>query len=167
MTKKIVLACLMVLALATVSAAQTKISGTIQCNKPDPQYSIEIPDHSGHAFGIDKSACTWTKPMEIAGSQSKDGWSVGSGEAHGDKSRGTGYHMSNMANGDKFYVRFHGSNEYKDGKPTSAGGTWSFASGTGKLKRIKGGGTYKGTGNADGSITYEVEGEYTLPAAKK
>jgi len=43
------------------------------------------------------------------------------------------------------------------------------ASGTGKLKGIKGGGTYKGTAGADGSITYAVEGEYSLPAknAKK
>ena len=38
-----------------------------------------------------------------------------------------------------------------------------FSSGTGKLKGLKGQGTYKGKGNADGSITYEVEGEYTLP----
>ncbi len=43
------------------------------------------------------------------------------------------------------------------------------ASGTGKLKGIKGGGTYKGTAGADDSITYAVEGEYSLPAknAKK
>jgi len=46
-------------------------------------------------------------------------------------------------------------------------GTWSFTGGTGKLKGLKGKGTYKGTGNADGSMTYEVEGDYELPAAKK
>jgi hypothetical protein len=51
----------------------------------------------------------------------------------------------------------------KDGKPVSGEGTWSFTSGTGKLKGIKGKGTYKGTANADGSMTYQVDGEYSLP----
>jgi hypothetical protein len=45
----------------------------------------------------------------------------------------------------------------------SAEGTWSFAGGTGKLKGIKGKGTYKGKGAPDGSATYEVEGEYEMP----
>ena len=160
---RIMLACLMVFALATLAGAQTKISGTIKCNKPDPQYGIAIPDRPNHAYGIDKSSCTWTKPLEIAGSQSKDGWDVGSGEMSGNKARGTGYHGSTMANGDKFYVRFQGTDALKDGKPQTSQGTWSFTGGTGKLKGIKGKGTYKGTAGADGSMTYEVEGEYELP----
>ncbi len=163
MKVKIVLACLVVLALATVAGAQTKISGTIKCNKPDPQYGIDIGDRPNHGFGIDKSNCTWLKPMEIAGGQTKDGYSVGSGETSGNKATGRGYHVSTMANGDKFHVRFQGTNTLKDGAPQSATGTWSFTGGTGKLKGIKGKGTYKGTAGADGSITYEVEGEYQLP----
>ena len=156
-------ACLMVLALATLAGAQTKISGTIECKKPEPQYAIEVGDRPQHAFGIDKASCTWTKPLEIAGGKSKDGYSVGFGESSGSKSNGHGIHVSTMANGDKFYVRFQGTDTMKDGAPQSAQGTWSFTGGTGKLKGIKGKGTYKGTGGADGSITYEVEGEYALP----
>ena len=163
MRMKMILACLAVLALATTASAQTKISGTIRCNKPDPQYGIDIGDRPGHGFGIDKAACTWTKPMEIAGIQTKEGYSVGFGESSGNKSSGHGIHVSTMANGDKFYVRFQGTDTMKDGAPQSAQGTWSFTGGTGKLKGIKGKGTYKGTGGADGSFTYEVEGEYALP----
>ncbi len=51
----------------------------------------------------------------------------------------------------------------KNGAPQSAQGAWSFTGGTGKLKGIKGKGTYKGTFSADQSINYEVEGEYGLP----
>jgi hypothetical protein len=40
---------------------------------------------------------------------------------------------------------------------------WTFTTGTGKFKSIKGKGTYKGTPNADGTVTYEVTGEYSLP----
>ena len=40
------------------------------------------------------------------------------------------------------------------------------AGSVGKLKGIKGSGTYKGSGLADGTSDVEVEGEYTMPAAK-
>ena len=50
----------------------------------------------------------------------------------------------------------------KDGVPQEEG-TWNFTGGIGKLKGIKGKGTYKGKGASDGTVTYEVEGEYELP----
>jgi hypothetical protein len=56
--------------------------------------------------------------------------------------------------------------KYKDGKPDAAEGSWSYTGGTGKLKGLKGKGTFTGKAAADGTVTYEVEGEYTLPAAK-
>ncbi len=67
-----------------------------------------------------------------------------------------------MANGDKMYVRIQGSATLKDGTVESANGAWSFTGGTGKLKGVKGKGTYKGKDVPDGSATYEVEGEYEL-----
>ena len=71
-----------------------------------------------------------------------------------------------MDNGDKFFVSFHGGSALKDGKPGPQQGTWSFTGGTGKLKGLKGKGTYKGTINDDGTATVDVEGEYELPSAK-
>ena len=168
MKLRILLTCALVCALAGAASAQTKTSGTINCAKPDPAYSIEVGDRTGHALGLSKTACTWTKPMEIEGSQTKDGYDVASADANSTKARGTGYHVSNMSNGDKIFVRFSGTDTMtKDGKPESSAGTWSYTGGTGKLKGIKGKGTYKGKGNADGGITFEVEGEYELPAKKK
>ncbi len=160
---RITLACLIVLALATAASAQTKISGTLKCNKPDPSYAIEVGDRPGHAFGIDRVACTWTKPLEMAGIQAKEGYSVGFGESSGSKANARGYHVSTMANGDKTYVRFQGTDTMKEGKPQSSQGTWSYTGGSGKYKGLKGKGTYRGTATADGGMTYEVEGEYELP----
>lgn len=157
----------LILALAFAATAQTKSSGTISCGKADPAYAIDVGDRTGHALSVSKIACAWTKPMEIAGLQTKDGYDVVSGDGSGDKVRGTGYHVSNMSNGDKIYVRFQGNDTMKDGKPGTTAGTWSYTGGTGKLKGIKGKGTYKGTADANGNMVSEVEGEYELPAAKK
>ena len=71
--------------------------------------------------------------------------------------------MPTMANGDKMYVRIQSTASMKDGNLQAAQGTWSFTGGSGKLKGIQGKGTYTGKGAADGSATYEVEGEYQLP----
>jgi len=151
-------------ALATSATAQTKTSGALQCAKSDPVNMIEVGDQPGHAFVIAKTACTWSKPMDIAGTPTKDGVSVGTEEMSGGRSNGSGSHWSSMANGDKIFVRFQGKSTYdKDGKMLTSKGTWSYTDGTGKLKGIKGKGTYDGKGSPDGTATYAVEGDYTLP----
>ena len=67
----------------------------------------------------------------------------------------------------RHFVQYQGM--IKGNKDGSAvfNGKWTFVNGTGKLKGIKGGGTYKGTGSADASTgNIEVEGEYSFGAAK-
>jgi hypothetical protein len=150
---------------AACAGAQTKISGTIQCAKPDQQTAIPVNDRPGHAFVVVKVKCTWTKPVELAGVQAKTAEDTAFSEADGTKSRDSGYDVSSMANNDQFAVRFTGtSTTTKDGAVQSQSGTWSFIHGSGKLKGITGKGTYKGTGAGDGSVTTNVEGEYQLPA---
>lgn len=161
------LAPLACLAFAAALSAQTKTSGTIQCAKADPMNMVEVGDHPGHAYFVAKEACTWTKGMEIAGLTMKDGASVAAGEMHMGKSTDNGSHWSTMSNGDKIFVQYHGTTTMdKDGKVIRTSGHWAYTGGTGKLKGIKGKGTYSGKGNADGGTTYEIEGDYTLPAAK-
>jgi hypothetical protein len=46
-------------------------------------------------------------------------------------------------NGDKSYLRTQGTFTTRDQKFESGEGTWNFTGGTGKLKGIKGKGTYK------------------------
>jgi len=54
----------------------------------------------------------------------------------------------------------------KDGESKTEEGTWSLIRGTGKIKGVTGKGTYKGTAGADGTMTYEVEGEHQTPPKK-
>jgi hypothetical protein len=51
----------------------------------------------------------------------------------------------------------------KEGIFQSAEVTWTITGGTGKLKGLKGKGTSRGKGAADGTSTWEAEGEYELP----
>ena len=165
MKTKIALAFAGFILAAACAGAQTKISGTIQCAKPDPQNAIPVNDRPGHAFVVMKGKCTWTKPIELAGVQAKTGEDTVFSEADGTKGRDSGYDVTTMANNDQFAVRFSGTSTMtKDGNLQAQSGTWSFIHGTGKLKGITGKGTFSGKGNADGSVTTDVEGEYQIPA---
>jgi len=157
-----------VLAGALPLAAQTKISGTINCAKPDPMHQVDVGDRPGHVMMLSKVKCEWSKPIEMEGLKSKSGESTQSDDASAKNSRGNGYHMGIMDNGDKYFVRYQGSAVLKDGQTEGADGKWSFTNGTGKLRGLKGGGTYKGKATSDGGMTFEIEGEYSVaPAAKK
>ena len=161
MQVKPVLVFLGAVVLAGSAVAQTKSSGTALC-KPDPPAPVAVEDKPGHSFAIGKAQCTWSN-FEVAGVASKEGVSVSMDETNGDKSTINGYHTATLANGDKTVAHFHGTATSKDGKLQSAGGTWTYTSGTGKFKGIKGKGTFKGTPNADGTVTYQVDGEYQIP----
>jgi hypothetical protein len=159
MRLRTILAGLCLSLLATLASAQAKISGSAQCTKPDIQQKVDIPDHPGHALSISQFKCTWTKPLEVAGVKDKDGLDSGSADVHGDKATSHGYYVDNMENGDKAFVHWQGTDSMKDG---TSEGKWSYVGGTGKFKGLKGGGTYKGKYAPDGSVSFDVEGEYTL-----
>jgi hypothetical protein len=150
---------LCVLLLATLAAGQNKISGSAQCTKPDVQQKIDVPDHPGHAISIAQIKCTWSKPFEVSGISTKDGVDTAVDDVHGATAHSHGYYVDNMANGDKAFIRWEGTGNMKDG---SSQGRWSYTGGTGKFKAIKGGGTYTGKTAQDGSVSFDVEGEYTL-----
>lgn len=162
MRVKSVLVFLGAAALAATVTAQTKISGELQC-KSEPPTPVAIPDQPNHAYAIVKATCTWSKGFEMGGSAVKDGIETISLEMLGDHGSDRGYFAGTMANGDTYTVKFSGTSHSKDGKPAGSEGTWSFTHGTGKLKGLKGKGTYKGTSGADGAVTSHIEGEYSLP----
>jgi len=145
-----ILTCVLGLIFGISAAAQTKISGTNHCAKPDPQNTVEVGDRPNHAFLVGQIKCAWTKPWKVAGIAGKEGVGTFSG-------------VDTMENGDKAYYRYQGTAVLKDGAPQTEEGTWSLVRGTGKLKGMTGKGSYKGTAGADGTMTYEVEGEYELP----
>lgn len=159
----------MLSALTLPVAAQTKISGKLNCGKPDVNSSAEVPDAAGHMVMLSKATCTWSAPLDIDGVKTKSAIDVATAEAHGASGTQHGYSVSTMDNGDKTTASYSGTLQMnKDGSGTFKG-TWKFTSGTGKFKGIRGTGTYTGSANADGSASGDIEGEYTLsaPAAKK
>jgi len=163
MKAKIMFAFLIVFALAAAASAQNKISGTLQCGKADPGYTLQVGDRPDHAFTIFKFTCTWTKPTEIAGILHKNEEITAFGEVTGNRVRARSRNVDNLANGDKYYVSTEASETLKDGVLQTAEVTWTITGGTGKFKGIKGKGTTKGKGAADGTSTWDVEGEYELP----
>ncbi len=161
-TKRAMLAFTLLTITATIATAQTKITGDGKCGKPDQQQSVDVGDRTGHALVLLKISCTWTTQFEMAGLKSKDYSPVFLSDVSGEKGQDRGYVVVTMDNGDKAFLRFTGSGTTaKDGASTGEG-TWSYIGGTGKLRGLTGKGTYKSTGNADGSQDH-VEGEYTLP----
>jgi hypothetical protein len=164
--KKPVIAVLTAFFAVMMAHAQTKVTGKAACAKPETNYSIDVGDRPGHALMLQKATCKWTTPLEIEGMHSQDGVDVTSADSTGATISERGYHVAAMDNGDKFFVRYQGT--IKTSKDGSAAfeGKWTFINGTGKLRGLKGGGTYKGTGAADGSGNIDVEGEYSLAAPK-
>jgi hypothetical protein len=141
----------------SVVLAQTKISGTSQCGKPDPQHVVQAGDQADHTFAIMKLKCSWPKPLEIAGFQIKEDEVTVFEEAKGNAGTDRGYVVGTMSNGDKIFVRNQGKAVLKDGVPQSSSGTWTYVGGTGKFKTIRGRGTYRGNGT-----TTDVKGEYQI-----
>ena len=152
---------------AGLAAAQTKISGTGKCEKPEAQHAVEVGDKPGHMVILIKQSCAWTAPIEMEGVKAKSYVGVMTSDASGGKSQDRGYVVVTMENGDKAFVRIVSGTSMldKDGNPVSGEGTWAYTGGTGKFKGLKGKGTYKANGAED-----MIEGEYTLApmsAAKK
>ena len=155
---------LLAVALAAPASAQSKTSGKVHCAKADPNSVVEVGDHPGHTLTLTKTACTWSDTMPLAGLTMKSGNDVTTAEMNGTTGHHSGYHVGTMDNGDTVVVHFSGTVTAAKDQPATLQGKWNYVSGTGKMKGIKGGGTYKGTGNADGSNDATVEGTYTLPA---
>jgi hypothetical protein len=155
--------------LASTVSAQSKFSGTVQCGKPDPNYSIEVGDQPGHTYMLQKSSCKWSSVTEISGLKLVDDVGVDTSEEWTTKTTASGSRVVSTDNGDKMFVSTKDSSPIKDKMPTNIAGTFTITGGTGKLKGIKGHGTYKVTPAADGTASVTVEGEYTMaaPAAAK
>ena len=162
--KTIVLSFLLT-ACAGLALAQNKISGTGTCGKADAQHVVEVGDRGGHVLVLTQDSCTWTTPIEIAGLTSKTYKGAITSDSTGGTSQDRGYVVMAMDNGDKAFIRFQGTSTNKEGGAHSGEGTWSYTGGTGKLKGLKGKGTYKSSGATADATEDQVEGEYTLPEA--
>jgi len=150
-------------AFAGSALAQTQVSGTSKCAKPDTSQSVEVGDRAGHMLVLEKGTCTWSTPLEMAGLKSTSYTSADTVDVTGEKFQVRGYVVMAMDNGDKAYVRYQGTASATE-QAGNGEGTWFYTGGTGKLKGLKGKGTYKTSGPMNDQET-KVEGEYSLPEA--
>lgn len=146
---------------AASASAQTKVSGTMQCPKAETQQFVPVGDRPEHSLGVEQYKCTWSKPLEIEGAKSKDDVITETNEISGGSVHSHGFSVDTTEGGDKYFTRFQGTATMKDGTLESSKGTWTFNGGTGKLKGIKGKGTYTCAPSGDG-FTCDAEGEYQL-----
>jgi hypothetical protein len=145
----------------------TKISGTLECEKPQ-RTSMDVADAPGHVLSVGKTSCRWTKPLALGKQRTFRGESKMIRDQKGDSALERGYHVGRTGGkGDIYYFRFDGQSVGRGGVFDTIQGRWAFAGGTGELEGLQGQGTYKGTFGENGAATIEMEGEYRLrePAA--
>lgn len=136
-----------------------KVEGKVHCDKPDPAYAIQVPDRPGHALLLAKRKCNWSEPLVIMGAKTKVGEAVSFTERMEGKLHVHGFETDTLDNGEKLTWQNMGQVLEEKG-PATAKGRWSLKSGTGKFRGIKGGGTYEGKLEADGTLTLELEGVF-------
>jgi hypothetical protein len=146
---------------AVTLAGQTKIAGKQHCPKPQALATAEAGDEPGHTMTLEKSTCTWLTPFEMAGERATEGTFVAFSESSLHRAVTNGTYVGSMGNGDKFYIEFHWA-ALKANDPERVKGYWEFTGGTGKLKGIRGKGTYTASEDENGGEA-NMEGEYSVP----
>jgi hypothetical protein len=136
-----------------------KVEGKVRCEKPAPEYSIDVPDRPGHALTIAERKCTWTEPLVILGAKTKDGVAVSFIERMEGTLHIHGFETDTLDNGEKLTWQSMGQVLAEKGAVDS-NGRWSLMRGTGKFKGIKGGGTYEGRLESDDVLTLSFDGVY-------
>jgi len=146
-----------------MTPAQTKVTMSGKCSKPDVQHSIPAGDHEGHVFALVSGKCV--TQGEIGGAQSKEGAFSEHQDVSGNHMKGGGVYVETFDSGDKIFYSYQPTGTFKEGAFQSGANKYQIIGGTGKMKGIKGSGTCKTTGTEGGGLDYTCTGEYTLPEA--
>jgi hypothetical protein len=160
MNHRILGGCLVVALAVATGSAQTKSTMSGKCEKPKVQQSISIPDQQGHTLTLAQGSCTVAGDM--GGAAGKVGVYSEHADVKGNQLRNWGVYVETLASGDKVFYDYQSTGTLKDGMLVSATNKYQISGGTGKAKGIKGSGTCKLTGTADGGTDYSCSGEYTM-----
>ena len=152
-----------VLLLASASLAKDKLTSQWNCPKTTDAHNIDVGDEANHVYSISKTTCTESKGgMNTL--KEKEGVGTQFNDTMGDTTTWHGVFVVTTASGDKINYNYSsaGKGMLKDGQFQSGANKWSFAGGTGKFAGASGDGGCTGKGNADGSVTWDCSGNYTL-----
>lgn len=153
---------LVALASSPWGAAQTKISGSLECDSPAFHDVMEVGDRTRHMV-LSQRECLWLRPLKIEGVAGRGDVLCLFTDAREDGTRDVGYNTLVMSNGEQIFMHYAGFLKNNGPKPASGVGTFSLSGGTGKFLGIYGHGTLISHSVADGKMTVRVEGQYTLP----
>jgi hypothetical protein len=162
----IVAACVLSGAIAQAQTPTAKVakSGTTanswKCSPASPSHVVPVGDADNHAYVVQQMKCTATKG-EVAGVKEVEGTGTEFAEVTGDNVTGHGVFVETLANGDKLHVKYDFKGMTKD-KVMSGSNKWTVVGGTGMFAGAKGSGACTAKGDADGSITFDCKGTYTL-----
>jgi len=163
MKYKIFCGCVVVAFAVGLASAQTKATLSGNCSKPDVQQSLPAGDQDGHVFMLAQSKCT--VKGDVGGAAGKDGVASEHRDATKKHSKGWGVFVETLDSGDKVFYNYQTNLTLKEDGSASGSNKYQIVGGTGKMKGIKGAGTCKLTGTADGGVDYSCEGEYALAEA--
>jgi hypothetical protein len=161
--RKLVLMVVALLAVASVSSAQTsgKVSTVWKCAAPSPAHVLPPGDAPDHVYVLQQTKCTATSG-EIAGMKQKEGVPTEFVEGTGSSAKGHGVFVETMANGDKIFYSYDFTGTSKNKVFETGTNKWTVTNGTGQFKGMKGTGTCQAKGNADGTAEFTCTGTYTL-----
>ena len=87
------------------------------------------------------------------------------GEVSEDHSKVSDVFVETFDSSDKISYTYQATGTMKDSAFQAGENKYRITGGTGKMKGIKGSGTCKTTGTADGGLEYTCTGEYTIAGA--
>jgi hypothetical protein len=153
----------------THAAEKGRFSGRGESVRVISEYKVYPDDVEHHSMALTMRKDKWTSDVKIARLSANDAAIIfrtfEDYLASGGSNRGQ--ITATYKNGHKFFLNFEGSTKatVAEGQPPKIGfeGKWSFTGGTGKLKGIKGAGTYTGGINPEGVTQYVWTGDYELP----
>ena len=144
-----------------VAQAQTKLNASWKCSVVEPAAAVPVAGQADHAYSVRQVNCTATGG-EVAGVKEKTGTATEFAEVMGNSNKGHGIFVETLENGDMITYDYQFTSTMNGKVATSASNTWTMVSGTGKAKGIKGSGTCNGKSDADGSLSLECTGSYTM-----
>lgn len=162
---KLLCSCAMFVFAVAATPAQTKMSTSGKCGKPDTAQSVTAGDKDGHVFMISAGKCVTAG--KVAGATSKEASFAEHDEIIGNHSKAWGVFVEAFDSGDKVFYDYQSNATVKDGKLVSGTDKWQITGGTGKMAGMKGSGTCRlSPGTTDGGLDYACTGTYTHGGAK-
>lgn len=146
---------------AVIAQAQTPLKASWKCSIVEPVSAVPVAGQTDHAYSVYQVNCTATGG-EVVGVKEKTGTATEFAEVMGNSNKGHGIFVETLENGDMITYDYQFTSTMNGKVATSASNTWKMVSGTGKAKGIKGSGTCNGKSDADGSLSLECTGSYTM-----